>query len=262
VYDLKDKRWLKKIESFENKVVLTFDDGPSRHLLPILDILKEKSVPAVFFWQSRLFHHKRPWQRLLNEGHMIGSHAHKHVNLVKLNRDKQSEMIKLGKEILEKGTGQRVQFFRPPFGQYNEETMAILKELKLTPIMWEITSYDWQYKMNSEKIVENVVNLVGDGSIILLHELGQTVSILPKLIDGIRLKGYEFTQLILDDNAHDSTNQGHSFFKKMLCFWKINFLKKIELFLFFTNSVIVQYVIISINGKFYLFLSKFETEIY
>lgn len=193
MYDLQDKRWLKKIESFENKVVLTFDDGPSRHLIPILDILKEKSVPAVFFWQSRLFHHKRPWQRLLDEGHMIGSHAHKHVNLVKLSTEKQYKMIKLSNEILEKGTGRKVQFFRPPFGQYNEETMAILKELQLIPIMWEITSYDWQYKSDPEKIVENVVNQVGAGSIILLHELSQTVSILPKLIDGIRLKGYEFT---------------------------------------------------------------------
>lgn len=198
MYDLKDKRWITNINQLNEvneKVVLTFDDGPGRHLESILDILKEKNVQAMFFWQSRLMHKERPWQRVLNEGHLIGTHAHNHKNLVKLSRHEQLRQISISKEILENTIGEKIRFFRPPFGQYNEDTMSILHELQLTPIMWDITSYDWENKNTPNKIVCNIVNYVTNGSIILLHELEQTVSILPELIDNIREKNLEFCLL-------------------------------------------------------------------
>ncbi|OIJ14399.1 polysaccharide deacetylase [Anaerobacillus alkalilacustris] len=198
MYDLKDERWiknLKQVKEANKKVVLTFDDGPSRHLNTILNILKEKNVQAIFFWQSKLLYQERPWQRVIDEGHMIASHAHNHKNLVKLTRGEQFRQINNSIRIIENVTGSKVGYFRPPFGQYNEDTMEILKEFELTPIMWEITSYDWENKHTPHKIVCNVVDHIIDGSIILLHELEQTVSILPELIDNIRDKGFEFTLL-------------------------------------------------------------------
>ncbi|MCD8510339.1 MAG: polysaccharide deacetylase family protein [Bacillus sp. (in: Bacteria)] len=193
VYDLNDNRWLQNVGGAENTVVLTFDDGPGRHLNGILDILKHKEVPAMFFWQSRLVHHRRPWKRCLDEGHVIGSHAHNHSNLSRLNREKQWQQLKGSKDQLESVTGEKVLYFRPPFGQYNEDTMAVLNELQLIPVMWELSSYDWELKCSPEKIVCNVVNHIRPGTIILLHELPQTVAVLSQLIDGVREKGYEFT---------------------------------------------------------------------
>lgn len=176
-------------------MVLTFDDGPSRSLEPILDILKETRVPAIFFWQSRLFYQQRPWRRIFEEGHRLGSHAHSHVNLTKLDREQQFHQIRTSKKLFEKITGEPLTLFRPPFGQYNEDTMRVLEELQLQPIMWDITSYDWEIKQKPELIVENVLNHIREGSIILLHELPQTLEVLPLLIEGIRENGYEFTLL-------------------------------------------------------------------
>lgn len=193
MYDLNDNRWLQNIGDAEKKVVLTFDDGPGRYLDGILDILRHNAVPAMFFWQSRLVHYRRPWQRCLEDGHIIGSHAHNHSNLSRLSHEKQWKYLKWSKDHLEAVTGQRVTHFRPPFGQYNENTMTILKELKLVPVMWEISSYDWEHKGSPEKIVCNVINHIRPGSIILLHELQQTVAVLPQIIDGIREKDFEFT---------------------------------------------------------------------
>jgi peptidoglycan/xylan/chitin deacetylase (PgdA/CDA1 family) len=198
VYDLKDERWIKNINQIKptkKKVMLTFDDGPGRHLHTILDILKEKNSPALFFWQSKLLHKERPWQRVLNEGHKIGSHAHNHKNLITLRPEQQYHHIKYSLDKIKEITGEKVQYFRPPFGQYNEETMSIIKEFNLTPIMWEITSYDWEHKNNPECILANVVDQIREGSIILLHELEQTAFILPRLIDEIRNQGFEFDLL-------------------------------------------------------------------
>ncbi|MDQ0253474.1 peptidoglycan/xylan/chitin deacetylase (PgdA/CDA1 family) [Evansella vedderi] len=196
VYDLQDDRWLKNLAQLkkdQKKVVLTFDDGPGRHLNSILDILQQKNAPAMFFWQSRLLHPKRPWKRVLDEGHIIGSHAHNHKNLTNLSREQQYRQIKGSLEKIEAVTDQKVRYFRPPFGQYNEDTMDIMEELELTPVMWEISSYDWEHKEKPEKIFCNVIENIQPGSIILLHELEQTVSILPELIDEIKEKGYEIS---------------------------------------------------------------------
>ncbi|WP_017754097.1 polysaccharide deacetylase family protein [Calidifontibacillus oryziterrae] len=197
MYDLKDTRWIKNIYQVRpaalGQVILTFDDGPGRHLNDILDILNAENIQAIFFWQSKLLYKGRPWRRVLNEGHHIGSHACNHKNLVRLTKGQQFGQIKYSIDKIESITGTKVQHFRPPYGQYNEDTMSILDELNLTPIMWEITSYDWSNKHTPEKIVENVVEHVKDGSIILLHELEQTAKALPQIIEGIREKGFEFT---------------------------------------------------------------------
>ncbi|MGO4889262.1 polysaccharide deacetylase family protein [Anaerobacillus sp. MEB173] len=198
MYDLKDERWIKnkkQLTTTEKNVILTFDDGPSKHLHSILDIFKEKNVQAIFFWQSRLLYGERPWKRVLDEGHVIGAHSHQHKNLVKLTKEVQYKQIKQGVDIIQEITQTKVQYFRPPFGQYNDDTLSILNDLHLIPVMWEISSYDWMNKATPEKIVCNVSENMRDGSIILLHELEQTVTILPELIDRIRAKGFGFSLL-------------------------------------------------------------------
>ncbi|WP_240377916.1 polysaccharide deacetylase family protein [Bacillus piscicola] len=199
MYDLKDSRWLKNVrrpgDRKQPRVVLTFDDGPSHLLKPILDVLQEENVPAVFFWQTRLVYKQRLWQRALQEGHYLGSHTHSHKNLTKLTRDEQYKQIKTSVDQLRDVTGRDVCFFRPPFGQYNETTMQLLNDLHLTPVMWEISGLDWEHKQDPARIVKNVTEHMRDGSIILLHELEQTLSILPRLIDEVRTKGFAFTNL-------------------------------------------------------------------
>lgn len=198
MYDLSDDRWIKngnQLRPIKKKVILTFDDGPSRYLNAVLDILKDKHVQAMFFWQSRLLFKDRPWKRILNEGHQIGAHTHTHKNLVNLTKEQQYKQIKHNVDKIQEITGTTVKHFRPPFGQYNEDTMWILSHMNLLPIMWEICSFDWQNKNTPDKIVCNINSHIREGSIILLHELEQTVMILPQIIDGIRSKGFDFTVL-------------------------------------------------------------------
>ncbi|KAA0550005.1 polysaccharide deacetylase family protein [Bacillus sp. BGMRC 2118] len=188
---------MKNINSASNKrsgVVLTFDDGPGKYTEELLDILQKKQVKAVFFWQSRLVYSNRPWKRLLADGHILGSHAHNHKNLTKLNREEQYHQLYSSKLIVEKVTGTEITYFRPPFGQYNEDTMKILKDLGMTPVMWDISSYDWELK-EPKRITSNILDHVQEGSIILLHELEQTVEALPSIIEGIREKGLSFELL-------------------------------------------------------------------
>ncbi|MDV2686177.1 polysaccharide deacetylase family protein [Alkalihalophilus lindianensis] len=98
----------------------------------------------MFFFQTRLLHHKRPLDRLLEEGHVIGAHTHRHPNLSTLQAIDQRREIETSKRQIEKITGQTVKYFRPPFGQFNEDTLNVRSDLKL--VMWDVASFDWLFK--------------------------------------------------------------------------------------------------------------------
>ncbi|MED1603535.1 polysaccharide deacetylase family protein [Alkalihalophilus marmarensis] len=179
----------------EKAVVLTFDDGPSRYVGSFLDVLNEERVPAMFFWQSRLLHHKRPWKRTIAEGHTIGTHTHRHPNLAQLKADQQKKEIETSKREMERILGQPIRHFRPPFGQYNEDTVHIAAAMQLDVVLWDVPSYDWELKKDPDKIISNVVDNVENGSIILLHELEQTLYVLPQLIKELKRVGFSFRTL-------------------------------------------------------------------
>ena len=197
MYDSRNKGILTSIEKVKdnssNRVVLSFDDGPSKVLPKILDILKSEEVNALFFWQTRLLYPARPWKRVLEEGHIIGTHTTKHRNLIKLTEAEQYKELHSSKMKIETITGSSINYFRPPYGQYNDTTIKAAKELGLQPVMWKIASMDWHHKENPEEILSCVLENLQDGAIILLHELTQTVKILPELIKQIKAKDYEIT---------------------------------------------------------------------
>jgi peptidoglycan/xylan/chitin deacetylase (PgdA/CDA1 family) len=173
-------------------LILTFDDGPSSVLVPILDILKKHEVKAMFFWQSRLLHKHRPWKRVLDDGHMIGGHSIRHRDLTRLCYKEQLHDITSNKQYIEHLTGQQMKYFRPPYGQFNEDTLKVLKELDVIPFLWEVAGLDWEHKENPVHIVHNILNFAEAGSVILLHELKQTVKILDELITELKAEGYSF----------------------------------------------------------------------
>lgn len=176
-------------------MVLSFDDGPSKVLPQILDILKQESVPALFFWQSRLLYRARPWQQLLDEGHVVGTHSMKHRNLVQLSYEEQYLDLKNSVAHIESITGTPVSYFRPPFGRFDSNTLKAANALGLTTVLWRVASMDWELKNDPDQIIRYVEENLEDGAIILLHELEQTVASLPQLIQAIKKQGYSFSLL-------------------------------------------------------------------
>ncbi|SDN32186.1 polysaccharide deacetylase family protein [Alkalicoccus daliensis] len=184
---------ISKGSASKRQVFLTFDDGPGKYTNKILDILGEEQVPAVFFWQSRLFHYKRPWQRLLKEGHKLGLHSHLHVNLEKMTFEEQCRQLLTNAEIHKTVTGTIPELFRPPYGRYNQDTLRIAAEMNLSTVLWNISSFDWINRETPENIVRNVRDNASPGAIILLHELPQTVEILEELIRTLKQEDYSFS---------------------------------------------------------------------
>ena len=70
-------------------VALTFDDGPDARWTPqILDILKQKQVPATFFIVGENALTERGLlERMIREGHEVGSHTYTHPNIATIEQD-------------------------------------------------------------------------------------------------------------------------------------------------------------------------------
>lgn len=188
MYDWNDDRVI--VRNQKPEIVLTFDDGPTKYLGGILSILHKANVQGVFFWQTNHLRNDTRWKEVLDEGHFIGTHSRSHPKLPDLPYCEQYQQIQSSTEKLELTTGKKVNLFRPPYGLYNEDTITAAKKLGLDVVLWQVASWDWKHEEDEEMILKNVLEHVSPGDIVLLHELPQTVKILPELISALRKKGF------------------------------------------------------------------------
>ncbi len=133
---------------------------------------------------------------MLAEGHQIGTHGVNHKNMTaSMTQQQQFDELKRSLDAIEHITNIPMKYFRPPYGQFNDDTLQAAKRLNLQTVMWRIASMDWELKDDPDQIITYIIDHLEDGAIILLHELRQTVQILPRLIGAIREHGYEFALL-------------------------------------------------------------------
>ena len=91
--------------------------------------------------------------------------------------------------LLEELTGNGTSYVRPPFGIWDPE---LEEELDMIPVLWTIDTLDWKTQ-DVQATVEEVMNNVQDGSIILMHDIYSTSVdaaeiLIPQLIeDGYQL---------------------------------------------------------------------------
>lgn len=189
-------------------VLLTFDDGPDPRSTPaVLDVLKQEKVKALFFVTGYGAKNEGIVKRIAAEGHTIGTHTQTHPNLRELSKEQQRGEIAPVNETVERLTGKKVKYFRPPYGAFNDNTKAIVQEQGLQLINWTHGSGDWMNvpksgRKDPQLIVADVLTeknpkpgmtVLFDGAVILLHDVHMhTAEALPGIIKGLREKGYDF----------------------------------------------------------------------
>lgn len=153
-----------------HRIVLTFDDGPASPFTEqILDILRDRQVPATFFVCGRnAERHPNLLLRMSAEGHTIGNHAYYHLFPYLMTRAQMAEEIDRAQQVIEEITGRRPVLFRPPYGARWFGLYPLLRERGLRVVQWSDTGYDW--KEDEDSIVRLSLERLGPGSIILLHD--------------------------------------------------------------------------------------------
>lgn len=178
----------------ENLCAITFDDGPSANTSHLLDLLAEYDVPATFFLLGKNVA-LRPQlvRRIMAEGHEIGNHSWSHPKLRALSLDQQREELARTDALLRE-LGATPRHMRPPYGAYNEDTLAVVEELGLSVLLWSQDSHDWKRLPVSYALLPNTMGHVYAAGtlrgIFLFHDTRRrTVDDLPRIISELRAGG-------------------------------------------------------------------------
>ena len=199
-------------------VALTFDDGPDPTWTPrVLDVLKQKQVPGTFFVIGENGLTQRSLlERMIREGHEIGSHTYTHPNLAGASETETSFQLNTTQRLFQAFTGHSLRLFRAPYFGDAEPTTAdeIYPALQAQnrgyiSVGLHVDPDDWK-RPGTQAIIDRTVGDVTDPAgrctgddepqcsrnIVLLHDSGgdrsQTIAALPQIIDQLRARGYHF----------------------------------------------------------------------
>ncbi|MEL7567781.1 MAG: polysaccharide deacetylase family protein [Dehalobacterium sp.] len=177
------------------KVALTFDDGPyAVWTAEYIKVLEEYQVPAAFFLVgTRVERYQEITRKIAEKGFDLGSHSYRHDKLTLVKPETLEEDFR--KTVAALNMSADVNYFRPPYGAYNQSVLETAQRHGLKTICWNVDPRDWETD-DSDKVVDRVLSHVTDGSIILLHEgRKSTLEALPKIITGLKEKGYQLVGL-------------------------------------------------------------------
>jgi peptidoglycan-N-acetylglucosamine deacetylase len=164
----------------QNKIAITFDDGPCEQSKDILKILDQYQVKASFFLIGSKIEGFQETVKAINEKHHnIGNHSFYHHNLFPLKSPENmlDEIIQT-QQLIKSVTGNEPAYFRPPFGITNPLVAKALNRTSLKTIGWSIRSLD-TVTDDPKKIIARIKKRLKPGSIILLHDT--TINVIPVL---------------------------------------------------------------------------------
>lgn len=119
----------------DKTVVLTFDDGYKNNYLYAYPILKEYGFKATIFMITSkigeyLYLTENDIKELDKNGIGIECHTVNHLQLGQLPYDRQLYELSKSKMDLEKVLGRELKYVSYPYGDFNEDTMVIVNDLK------------------------------------------------------------------------------------------------------------------------------------
>jgi peptidoglycan-N-acetylmuramic acid deacetylase len=189
-----------------NKIALTFDDGYKCDTR-ILDFHEQRGIKATAFviggWARQ---NASLIRRMDGSGWEVCNHTETHPVMTKLSNDQILAEINACQSAITSITGKRYPYFRPPYGAFNERTLAVVEQAGYKNIIWGVSDGDTVKNITPQTEIAAVLNNVKNGSIILMHFGGyHTGDILPTIVDNLLGRGYRFvtTSELLGDKVYD-----------------------------------------------------------
>lgn len=178
-----------------NRIILTFDQGyENGYTAQILDTLRDKGVSAIFFLTGDYAKRESALvQRMIAEGHTLGNHGMTHAAIPTLSPAQLEDELMSLHDFVQNTYGYEMQYFRPPCGEYDADSLEIVHSLGYQTVFWSYAYVDWNTDAQPESntALAGLTEAAHGGAIYLLHSVSQTnAEILGDLIDNLRAAGY------------------------------------------------------------------------
>ncbi len=213
-YWVKTNRLIKKIfrnyvwdiPNTENKIYLTFDDGPTPEITEwVLKELEKYNAKATFFCIGQnIEKYPEIFEKIIVKRHSIGNHTFNHLKGWKTPTEEYIKNSIQWSEVSNQSTNRQLetenyQLFRPPYGKIKSLQAKKLRELGYKIIMWDVLSADFDTDISKENCLENVIKNVTTGSIIVFHDSIKAFPhleyTLPKALKYFKEKGFVFAAI-------------------------------------------------------------------
>ena len=172
----------------------------------IMNILKEKNVPAMFFVDGGYVRNcPEMCKKIVENGFILGCHGYDHPSdgVATLPIEDQLEDAKKIYNAIYEVTGVEPYYYRFGSGIWNERALALLSELGFINVFYSLTYYDYDTSNQPDEAetLQMMIDNIHSGEIIYLHTVSNTsVAILDDFIDAAREKGYEFGIVYEENN--------------------------------------------------------------
>lgn len=187
----------------ESVVYLSFDDGPTPEVTEwVLKQLDKYGAKGTFFCLGKnVKSNPGIFQKILSEGHSVGNHSYSHLKGFRVSIKNYVENVMKARELIDSP------LFRPPYGRIRtRQAIQLRKQFRI--VMWSVLSVDYDRRLSSETVVNNVISNVRSGSIIVFHDSIKAsknlYEALPKVLEYLRSHGFEMRAIPLERNDHIS----------------------------------------------------------
>ena len=183
----------------QNPVALTFDDGPHPDYTPqLLEIMRSFNAKCTFFLVGKMAaKHPDLVKAIHDAGHEIGNHSYNHPVLTRIPQSEVYGELARNNETLERVTGEKMKYFRPPSGRYNTFILKTAADMGLLTIYW--SRFPADYGCTDRNVVrKRVVSGLRPGDIVILHSgVDATIQALPLIL--AELRDAKFTCVTVTD---------------------------------------------------------------
>ena len=195
-------------------IALSFDDGPNLTTeSKMLDVLAKHKVPATFFVIGNNITEKsaKNMKRARKLGCEIENHSLTHSMMSQMDEEQVKAEIEATSGMIEKITGRRPKFFRPPYINVKPE---MYDWIDLTFICGKGCE-DWVATVGKEARREGIIANAEPGAIYLLHDFegnDATVEALDEAIPELKKQGYVFVTVAQLFKILKCTPDGHTMY--------------------------------------------------
>jgi peptidoglycan/xylan/chitin deacetylase (PgdA/CDA1 family) len=172
------------ITSLETKkpvIFLGIDDGVVKNPEAIAFFKKHRWPVTLFLNQNHVDENPQYFKDILITGANLGDHTNTHPNLAKMSYKDQKKEICASQETSKTTFGITPKLFRPPYGNYNQDTLKAAKECGL------IATIGWKARVDEGKVWFQSGNKLNRGDIVLMH-------FRPQIMDDLKAFEAEITK--------------------------------------------------------------------
>lgn len=179
----------------EKVIYLTFDDGPTPEVTPkVLSLLKEYNASATFFCLgNKVELYKDVYSQIIEQEHSVGNHSYSHYLGWRTASQVYFKDVDRASKLIDS------KLFRPPYGKMKLSQYRYLKK-DYNIVLWDVIPGDYKKSMTVLKLVNNVVDNVSNGSIVVLHDSEKCAEVmlvaLPVILEKLSEKGYVFKSIV------------------------------------------------------------------